>query len=251
MLRYWYIFFLAVLVAVFALWIQWWASWDFPLTHQICGDGKAAEDCPSYNVFLYSAWRLAKATDHWSALITAIATGVIAWLTITLAKVGRQQLADTRILQRAYISVEPEGVRPFAYGSPRVLGYSAYKNVGNLTARNVKYFSGIEFSTERLRANFPIGELWPPNEAANVIPPGTKMIQASETKLTATQENAVKDNRGYIYVWGVVRYDDGFGFTRHTYFCHSYDHRSVRSVPHGDILNGEEARHHEYGNDAN
>jgi hypothetical protein len=37
--------------------------------------------------------------------ITAVATAILAKFTITLAKVGNRQIADTRILQRAYIAV--------------------------------------------------------------------------------------------------------------------------------------------------
>ena len=50
--------------------------------------------------------------DGWvtitSTIVTATAGGVVA--TIILANVGKQQVADTRILQRAYLSVEPLGI---------------------------------------------------------------------------------------------------------------------------------------------
>ena len=42
-----------------------------------------------------------------STIVTAIAGGVVALFTIVLARVGNQQIADTKILQRAYLSVEP------------------------------------------------------------------------------------------------------------------------------------------------
>jgi hypothetical protein len=51
--------------------------------------------------------------DGWvtifSTIVTAIAGGVVALFTIVLAGVGRQQVADTRILQRAYLNVKPTG----------------------------------------------------------------------------------------------------------------------------------------------
>jgi hypothetical protein len=84
MLKNWRIFLLFALIAVYAIWVQWWASSDFPLEHQICGEGEAKNDCASYNIILYSAWLLAKATDHWSALVAAGATVAIAWFTLTL-----------------------------------------------------------------------------------------------------------------------------------------------------------------------
>jgi hypothetical protein len=45
-----------------------------------------------------------------ATLVSAVAAGVVARFTVILARVGRQQIADTRILQRAYLSVEPKGI---------------------------------------------------------------------------------------------------------------------------------------------
>jgi hypothetical protein len=86
MLKEWRTALFFALAACFAIWIQWWASWDFPLSHQICGEGQAPNDCSSYNVIFYSAWRLAIAADHWGILITAFATVAIGYFTFTLKK---------------------------------------------------------------------------------------------------------------------------------------------------------------------
>jgi hypothetical protein len=72
------------IIAIVGIWIQWWHSSDFILTHEICGDPKTHEDCESYNVFLYSAWRLFRVIDSWSVPITAIATFFVAAFTWTL-----------------------------------------------------------------------------------------------------------------------------------------------------------------------
>jgi hypothetical protein len=82
--RHYRIAILAILVFAFATWIQWWASSGFILEHQICGETKDPDDCGSYNVIFYSAWRLAKAADHWGVLITAFATIAIGYFTYTL-----------------------------------------------------------------------------------------------------------------------------------------------------------------------
>lgn len=84
MLKEWRVCLFFLLAVLFAIWILWWASSGFPLAHEICGEGNAADDCPSYNVILYSAWRLAEAADHWGVLITALATGAIGYFTFTL-----------------------------------------------------------------------------------------------------------------------------------------------------------------------
>jgi hypothetical protein len=92
------------LAAFVAIWIQWWASLDFPLTHPICGEGQAAKDCPSYNAFLFSAWQLAKAVDQWGVLITAMATVVVAGFTGTIYAINKSQLAHSHQVERAYFS---------------------------------------------------------------------------------------------------------------------------------------------------
>jgi len=104
MLKNWRIVLFWALVIVVALWIQWWGSWDFPLQHQICGKGEAAHDCDSYNVFFFSARRLAETIDPWSVLITAIATAVVAYFTWTIKTISNRQLAYTRPIERAYMS---------------------------------------------------------------------------------------------------------------------------------------------------
>jgi hypothetical protein len=45
-----------------------------------------------------------------STIVTAIAGGIVALFTIVLAGVGRRQVADNRILQRAYVSVVRQGI---------------------------------------------------------------------------------------------------------------------------------------------
>jgi hypothetical protein len=71
------------------------------------------------------------ATD-WAAIASAVAAAVVAVFTIVLAGVGRRQITDTRILQRAYLSVEPKGIEWSTNGF--LVGQVAFKNVGKLPA---------------------------------------------------------------------------------------------------------------------
>src|SRR6476646_8668330 len=74
---------------------------------------------------------LLQAAD-WAAVVSAAATVVIALFTIVLAFVGRRQIADTRILQRAYVTVVPKGIEWHSSGV--LVGQVAFKNVGKLPA---------------------------------------------------------------------------------------------------------------------
>ena len=67
-----------------------------------------------------------------STIVTATAGAVVAAFTVVLANVGKQQVADTRILQRAYLSVEPRGIVTHTNGL--LIGQVAFKNVGKLPA---------------------------------------------------------------------------------------------------------------------
>ena len=71
-------------VIVFAAWILWWASAGYPLDGPICFDEITRENCPRYNVIVYSLWRFAELVSHWAALIAAIFTGALTIFAVRL-----------------------------------------------------------------------------------------------------------------------------------------------------------------------
>jgi hypothetical protein len=83
------------------------------------------------------------------------------------------------------------------------------------------------------------------------------MNQGSQSTVLVTQLLESKDL--YAFVWGAVRYDDGYGEDRYTRFCHRY---AIASHNRGLYLNrpadkaeclidADKARYHETGNEAN
>jgi hypothetical protein len=67
----------------------------------------------------------------------------------------------------------------------------------------------------------------------------------------------VRDNEPacYLYVWGLVRYFDGFTEYRETFFCHRYDYKLSVYNPKGPAgedyrLEARLGRHHKEGNRA-
>ena len=81
------------------------------------------------------------------------------------------------------------------------------------------------------------------------------MRQGSLQTIPASQ---ICNSGKYVFVWGVVYYHDGFGTRRFTRFCHryataSYD-RSVnwkaKTFRTRCILDGDKARYHTEGNEA-
>ena len=97
MIKRWRIVVFWALAAIVGLWIRWWGSSGFPLEGEICETANPKYNCESYNVFFYSAWRLAAVANHWSELVTALATVAIAAFTLTLWKSNEKA---TKLTQR-------------------------------------------------------------------------------------------------------------------------------------------------------
>lgn len=184
-------------------------------------------------------------------------TGVLAISTIGLWVVtGRGigiQARDTRILQRAYIAVEPRGIR-LRIDNGSIMGHVAIKNAGNLPARKLSWFINMKWSPKGDESDFPIRD----GKGSIVITPGSAAIRGSGSFLdvqdlldacNAAEISEVDRQRPvYIYVWGVIAYDDGFVPERATQFCHRYNWMLRDPFRYGIDLS--HARLHEFGNDS-
>ncbi|MGY4504475.1 hypothetical protein ACVWYH_008432 [Bradyrhizobium sp. GM24.11] len=232
------------------------------------------------NVWLTKFACDAKLSDLLIALFTYglfIATGWLVWATLKLWRAAQDtaetQERDTRILQRAYISVEPGGVhahnaRGRIYlkgdkGPPQSVPQIRIVNVGHLPARDIKWIIEHKFSEDRRLNDFPIDE--DRGEGRNVLPPGGFMTQGGIIINVGEKEPGelrLETDR-FLYVWGIVIYDNGFGETRRTRFCHRYNSVNLdyvydeehplsdgRKVWIGREIKSEFARYHRYGNDA-
>jgi len=83
-----------------------------------------------------------------------------------------------------------------------------------------------------------------------VIAPGTFALKSCRN-ISRCQIESFKKGMGqrdrFLYVWGLVRYLDGFGKSRFAYFCHRYNMAAEVNLRIDTI----DARQHEYGkNDA-
>jgi hypothetical protein len=158
-----------------------------------------------------------------SVLLTVFAGllwGGIHQLQGTIRDSVRAQKRDSEFVQRAYLSAYPLGVDPFdaaAYAE----GHVGIRNVGHLPARQVRWFIDVTTSSDSRRTHFPIGEL----SGSNVIHSGSEMRQWGRTAISPQEFQNFQANNIWVYVWGAVHYDDGFGNERHTNFCHRYDTR--------------------------
>jgi len=85
---------MCVIVAVF----MGWMTGAIPSEAKYCSANQQTkqEDYSTYNIALVALIEAGKFLDKASAGLSALATAIIAWFTITLARVGRQQGEDTR-----------------------------------------------------------------------------------------------------------------------------------------------------------
>jgi hypothetical protein len=190
-------------------------------------------------------------------VILAISTILLWWSTrqlweTTVISTNRQE-AETKILQRAYISVKPLGINYYTSkdGSidKEVVGHVNIVNVGRLPAQtwidpeqpHIKWFSDDKVGKNSLPSGngIPIGI----KDPVGVLGPGGEM-----TVGTGAHPNKCRD--GYLYVWGRVDYLDGFGHGCFTTFCHRYPCIMFEEGKRGSrSIDVKHARYHQHSNE--
>jgi hypothetical protein len=232
------------------------AAWLSGSTGQICeyDQSSAQNECASYGLPIYVLVKGGLFLNFYGALIAGLATIAIAAFTYTL-KQSTDQLAqthrataeaqerDTKIIQRAYLAVEPDGIRPMRSDIGKLLGYVTIKNVGHLPARNVSAFVSIKYANGDHYNDFSLGVA----DGSYVVAPGIFLRQGSSS-FDKSVINKLSKDKLFFYVWGAVYYNDGFVYGRHTRFCQRY-RWEIFGEPEGRLTApAEDARYHEYGN---
>ena len=192
--------------------------------------------------------------EHASDWFVAIFTGLLVYVTFRLVMstnklweetrdTADRQDRNTRILQRAYLHVLPRGIDVTQQGA--VLGQVAICNSGHLPARKVSNDAKIIWSDDRSLSSFEETDI--PIRHTNVVPAGGEMRRGTGTLNDG--RTVLAAGRGFIYVWGKVTYEDGFGEPRWLTFCHRYSCGDPRLKAGG--IDARYARHHYHYNDGN
>jgi hypothetical protein len=189
--------------------------------------------------------------EHFILELSKVFLPYIAIFTIVLACVARRQIRLTKILERAYLSVAVAGIRPYLLLDGRLSCDVWFRNTGHLPAQNVSWFLDWKFSSDAELDDFPIPTSAAKFPGKNLIPPGSRIRKGSRpimhTELDSFMEaNRAKPDKAWLYVWGRVRYRDGFKRgLRFTDFCFRYNLNLPKSTWTIDASHG---RQHEYGN---
>jgi hypothetical protein len=246
----------------FAEWTSTWWS-QFPLCllvseNETTNTNTGQQACASLFAgvvrFFHFLW---KEADHDN--ITAVATVMIAVFTLTLWRSTKrlwqahehqsaQQANDTRILQRAYLDVDVGGIDRTIPDTmttpPPSVGHIVIRNTGHLPARRVSLFINTRTSGDDGEEELPIGEITEQNRA---LMPGARMTVGSPP---LQFEDIDRREARWAYVWGRVTYEDGFGDSRFTNFCHRYPTARLNGDWAGGFrIAAEHGRNHEHGND--
>jgi hypothetical protein len=172
-------------------------------------------------------------------LYIAIFSGLLVLVTCGLVWVGWRQVSDARVLQRAYVGVEPKGIRSNTEGY--LIGHVTFKNVGHLPASDFRWFLEITPSNNDRWIPPAVGDA--SLREGGVLPIGTGIRRGSPP--------IGPPSEGFLYVWGKVAYTDGFERTRFATFCHRYN-TVIREIPSGGgyRIRAKHARYHDHGNNA-
>jgi len=217
--------------------------------------------CAFFSWMTFIDWKpdaiTAAATIVLAALTTILAFGTIfLWRSTRRLVFGAERTAERQL--RAYVTVGSEGISQF--GGPAVTSIAnvSVRNVGQVPARDVRWFINAAFSDNGRESNFPIGnDVFGQNLT---IQPNTAMVRSQRFEI-GNEETYTKfrEGKNFLYVWGEITYLDGFDNRRYTLFCQRYNGRNIikRDDPNRHdarsfhFIDAESMRYHQYGNDAN
>ncbi len=181
------------------------------------------------------------------AEVTAISSLIIAVFLLVLTCAVRRLAKISKMLARAFLNVRAAGVYMLRDINECVAQVEII-NTGNLPATKTKCFIKAELLDKRdwkimigghglLTGNY-------------LVPPHAKMRQGSENRIPIGPEFLRRQENLFLYVWGAVTYDDGFGKRRTITFCHRYNCANLTPQPQwgSPIIGRIHARDNRYGN---
>lgn len=181
----------------------------------------------------------------------AVFTGLLFFATSALGYYAFRSFWDSRVLQRAYVSVAPGGIRPYLSLDGRLSCDVWFRNAGHLPAKNVSWFIERKFSDDAEDRNFKIPQDERQFGGNNLIPPQSRIRKGGPAIMHTDLDqfidaNRFKPDKAWLYVWGRVRYRDGFKRRlRFTDFCFRYNLNLPKSTWTIEATHG---RQHEHGN---
>ena len=165
----------------------------------------------------------------------------------TLKAIAQEHTNSQRGL-RAYVSVLPDGINTRIDDEDRMMAHIFVKNAGQIIAKNIRVVVHARISSDRNDSSF----FFPTDEELRPIGslhPGSEVRRGSVEVFTEMDVDHAYEYGLFFFVWGTVRYDDGFGKPRYTNFCHRYNAHAREVSNDRFFISKDVARNHETGND--
>jgi len=186
--------------------------------------------------------------SEWALVIVTFLLVIVTLLLIAVTRgLVRSAERTARKQLRAYISIEPEGIGEYRPGD-RVVPRVSFHNNGSVFAKHVATSINCALSDDGDRKNFD-GEV----SGNNVIAPSGRILRGSDQPIDTQEINAARNaavvcnKQLYLYVWGIVRYHDGFTAGRFTRYCHRYNFTGLTEGTYS--FTPERYRYHHHGNE--
>jgi hypothetical protein len=176
-------------------------------------------------------WMTDEAISFFTAVLAVSTIGL--WIVTWRGILGQSR--DTRIIQRAYLSAKPAGIHTMTDGS--VIAHVIFLNSGNLPAKKVRNEVKIGWFDDGNKTDF---------DEVKITDPGTILlvpnleVERGTPSLSKQDVAQYRAKRGFVFVWGRIEYEDGFGRPRWRTFCHRYNCSKPTAF-----------RHHDHHNDGN
>ncbi len=200
-----------------------WTLVALPLLYQ--------EETSTNPIIAFWHWTTDEPVSFYTAVL-AIST-ILLWAVTSLGIYN--QFNDTRIIQRAYLSAKPAGIDTMTDGS--VIAHVIFLNSGNLPAKKVRNEVKIGWFDDGNKSDF---------DEVKITDPGTILlvpnleVERGTPPLSKQDVAQYRAKRGFVFVWGRIEYEDGFGGPRWRTFCHRYNCSKPTAF-----------RHHHHHNDGN
>ena len=209
-------------------------------------------DCPTLiggaRIFAESFFRIVETHDKIIIALFTLILGISTiglWITTRRLWIAQEhQIRVARVAfeqtNRAYISVRPRGLHLTSEGE--WVAHIVIKNVGKFPSKHTCWVIQKKYSPDKREQTLAIdhGEL----EGDIAVQPSATLLQGSERIKIHGKPSAGTSE--YLYIFGLVSYEDGMGQRRETFFCHRYNLINNN----GGSIDKIYARYHRYGNTA-
>jgi hypothetical protein len=197
----------------------WSASFCEPPNKEINSTSEKAPaqiSCKTFNISSIQliGIHLVRHPAEVAAIVTAMATGLIAWFTIVLSRIGKQQAHDSRVVQRAYVFIRQPESAVLVDPNNTLVGvrvWVMWKNSGTTPASNMR--ARISAVFVQREDQFDFGEAAHAIEQPFVLGPDNE-VASGYIDIGAQHVIAVLNNQGHQFLSGVARYHDSFPGSR-------------------------------------